>query len=582
MEERWWSHAAAAALLLIFLLQVWFASGLKSPAFDEPPHLASGLSYIETGRFNANPQHPPLLKELSGLSLWLGGIRMPKSKDAQSVIDGTRRSEQPEWMVGFDVIASNGPDRVMRLARAPFIVLGVVVGALIYLWGRTLVGTPAALGALFLYALDPTMIGHAFLVTTDVGMTAFALLFLAALWRYLQQPTRPRTLLCGIALGLALGAKFTAVFLGPMALVLIAVSVWLQHGASPVRRASSTAPNSPCTCGSGKKYKRCHGAAAPVAASSGVSTQTLLTHARGFIVMCIAAYVVVQALYFFPSNFLTYWNGMQQVNADHGTDFQAYLHGDMAMHFYSYFVVAWLVKEPVAIIALAVAGFVWLMRTRAVDRTRKWFLLLPPAVFVLVVTVFADNLGIRYIFPALPFVYLLGGAALVRALTASAMWMKAAAGAACLWLAVAAAGIYPDHLSYFNEAACVIEAPQHIGLDGGSRCGPLWLDDSNVDWGLGLKQLSTWMEQHAPGRRVNIAYFGSLPPSTYKLPIDIARIDSLGGEPPPGLYAVSAHILARVPMQVSMDPAAFWMRRLKPIAVVGHAYYIYDIPGEAR
>src|ERR1019366_1625913 len=44
------------------------------------------------------------------------------------------------------------------------------------------------------------------------------------------------------------------------------------------------------------------------------------------------------------------------------------------------------------------------------------------------------------------------------------------------WLPAAAAGIYPDGLAYFNEAACLTTNPGAIGLDGGTRCGPLWLD----------------------------------------------------------------------------------------------------------
>ena len=78
-------------------------------------------------------------------------------------------------------------------------------------------------------------------------------------------------------------------------------------------------------------------------------------------------------------------------------------------------------------------------------------------------------------------------------------WGRAVTAALGLWMLSTSAAIYPDHLSYFNEFACVAE-PGQIGLDGGSRCGTLWLDDSNVDWGQGLKQLKTWLDVHAPGR----------------------------------------------------------------------------------
>jgi hypothetical protein len=52
-----------------------------------------------------------------------------------------------------------------------------------------------------------------------------------------------------------------------------------------------------------------------------------------------------------------------------------------------------------------------------------------------------------------------------------------------LWCALAAAGIHPDQLSYFNETACLTTEPGQLELGGGSRCGYRWMDDSNVDWG---------------------------------------------------------------------------------------------------
>ena len=36
-------------------------------------------------------------------------------------------------------------------------------------------------------------------------------------------------------------------------------------------------------------------------------------------------------------------------------------------------------------------------------------------------------------------------------------------------MGIAAAGIYPDHLSYFNEMACLLKTPSNVGLDGGTR-----------------------------------------------------------------------------------------------------------------
>src|ERR1035441_10157713 len=49
-----------------------------------------------------------------------------------------------------------------------------------------------------------------------------------------------------------------------------------------------------------------------------------------------------------------------------------------------------------------------LLRSKSTPALTKWFLLLTPLVFLGAVTFLADDLGIRYIIPALPFAYLLG------------------------------------------------------------------------------------------------------------------------------------------------------------------------------
>ena len=165
------------------MAQSFSASSQKSPVFDEPPHIASGLSYLDTHVFHANLQHPPLLKEMSALFLSLAGIHWPKSPLADAVIRGGPQGDKLEWPVGSNIIHDNGPDRVLFWGRLPFILLGGLLGALLYWWGRELVGSTAALGALFLYAFDPNIVAHSGLVTTDVGVTAFEVLFLFALWR---------------------------------------------------------------------------------------------------------------------------------------------------------------------------------------------------------------------------------------------------------------------------------------------------------------------------------------------------------------------------------------------------------------
>jgi len=427
-------------------------------------------------------------------------------------------------------------------------------------------------------------------------------LFLFTLWRYLRHPGRQRLLMCGLAMGAVLGTKFSAVFLAPVAAALLVAAVrWPATPAAEApasssgpdnpprgQRASRVGPNGPCPCGNGKKYKKCHGAGGTVkmaAAKSGPEIERALRRrkiaacAGAFLAMCVLAAVVIEALYFFSSDPFLYLTGLRKVNADRLAGYLYYLHGKFAPRFYSYYVAAYLLKEPVATILLAATGLAVLWRSKSTPILSKLFVLLPPAVFLVAMTIFADDLGIRYLIPAMPFAHLAGGIGLASLFGRASAWGRYLAAALCLWVMVAAAGIYPDHLSYFNETACLAEEPGRIGWDGGSRCGPLWLDDSNVDWGQGLKQLRSWMDRYGNGRTLRLAYFGTFPPEAYGLRVEKLEPRDLRGDPRPGLYAVSAHQVARLPA-MGEKPAqggARWLRRTTPVAIVGHAFYIYDV-----
>jgi hypothetical protein len=575
------SGSLACVLIVIFAAQIYFESRTKSPSSDEPPHLASGLAYVETGVFRGNLQHPPLLKELSGLSLRLGGVHWPRNPETEQFLRGAfAPGLPPEWTIGNRIIIDNGPDRVMFWARLPLLLIACLLAAVVYLWGRQMLGGLAALGALLLCTLDPAVLGHAGFVTMDVGMAAFTALFFFALWKYIRHPTGLRLVLSGLALGAVLGTKFSAVLLIPVAAVLLlAAVVWPAEAVkpSPAGKGAKVGRNERCPCGSGKKYKACHGAqtfALSKILSSPQARRRFGSCALAFLAIFAVACVVVQALYFFPSDPLIYYRGLRQVNADHSPDWRPFLAGEFQSRFIGYFAAAYLLKEPLAGILLAGLGVVVLVRSRAIPVIGKMFILLPPAVLFVGHTVLADNLGIRYMIPAFPFVHLAGGLGLATLWRMTARWGRWVAVALCGWLVLAAAGVYPDHLSYFNEAACVLRQPDQIGMDGGTRCGPLWLDDSNVDWGQGFKQLKAWLDRNAKGRTIRVISNFGFPPEAYNIPTEALSGRAIT-DPSPGLYAVSAHLVAR------MHPSSRirnWMQSTEPVAIVGHALYIYDLP----
>lgn len=559
---------AYAGLIAALFLQSLLASRAKSPIFDEPPHIAAGMSYLATGRIQANPQHPPLLKELSAAGLWLGGVRWPQTRETEALRNGT---EGVEWTIGNQLIADYGPDRTLFWARLPLILLSILLSVTLFLWGRELLGAPAAFCALLLFVFDPTVVSHAGFVATDVGFACFAMLLLAAVWKYGQRPSATRALACGAALGAALAAKYSAIFLIPVTALL----VWLSARRFATLHPQGAGRNDLCPCGSGLKFKRCHG--------SLLEPSFRWNEAAGWVGALVVVFgvagVVVEALYFFPSNPTQYVSGLLKVNADHSANHMAYLAGKLESKFCSYFLVAYLVKEPLASILAAAIGLYAVCRRGGASQHVRTYLLLPPAVLLAAYTVWSNDLGFRYLIPVLPFLHLVGGAGLAFLFTRPGWWGRALGVVLCLWIVMAAAGVFPDGHSYFNEAACLATDPSRVGLDGGSRCGPLWLDDSNVDWGQGLKQLRAWLDQHAPGRKIKLTYFGSFPPSVYGIDYEPVSAADLVRPPAPGLYAISGHMVAGVPPAAAqrMGGGGEWLRTTRPTAVVGHAIYIYDI-----
>ena len=192
----------------------------------------------------------------------------------------------------------------------------------------------------------------------------------------------------------------------------------------------------------------------------------------------IFAAVVVWALYFFPSDPWFYLKGLATVNQDHDPGYFAYLMGELRPgRWYSYFLIAYLVKTPIpSLILLAAAGVVF-FRGRRAALLDEAFLLIPALAFFVGYSLTADNLGVRYLIPCYPFLMIFT-ARLGPAVEAGKSWAKTAMAALLVWMIVEFAVIWPDHLAYFKRSpACPRRdlagwmIPTWIGGRGCCSCG---------------------------------------------------------------------------------------------------------------
>ena len=283
--------------------------------------------------------------------------------------------------------------------------------------------------------------------------------------------------------------------------------------------------------------------------------------------MTLAAVVIVWAIYFFPKDPLFYWKGIQAVNRDRGTQPYFYLMGTLKPGGWkSYLLIAWLLKTPIPSLLLGVTAVVMLFKGRRATWLDEAFLIVPATGYFLFYSVFADNIGVRYLIPCFPFLYIFTGR-VVQGLRSVSRVQKLLFCVLLTWNVSEYAAITPDHLSYFNQIA------------GGADNGMEWLSDSNVDWGQGLIQLRRFLEDQ---KITDYAYFyfGTADPEYYG--VRGRRIEGFDFviRPTRGVVIMSTHLVTRardVLDRVFGNGPLNWLRRQAPVHIVGHAYYVYEI-----
>jgi hypothetical protein len=163
-----------------------------------------------------------------------------------------------------------------------------------------------------------------------------------------------------------------------------------------------------------------------------------------------------------------------------------------------YHPVAVLVKTPLGMLALWLAGAAALLGVRRL-RPAAPYLLLPPAVLFAATLFESRNFGTRYV------IFLPMFLAVVAATVAAVRWrwVPALAAALVLFVAVSSVRTFPYYIPYSNEAF------------GGPSRTYLLLHDSNSDWGQDLGRAAELIRKKYPGEAVWLAYQGGADPRWY-------------------------------------------------------------------
>jgi hypothetical protein len=529
--------ALLVVLLAAVFLQEFCSLSYLTASADEPAHLPSGYTYWKTGDFRLNPEHPPLVKLIAALPIVLFTDPVVNWNDPS-----WKGSPPDEVRFGVRFLYSNDADEMLFWGRLPVILLSVLLGWYVFRWASDLYGRRAGLVALFLYAFCPNILAHSRFVTMDLALSCFFLITLYYLWRFTRQGGARNLVLCGVALGLALGSKFSAVILLPLLPALVAMTALRRREKTAVPNARPRLTDFPNVAGRGARLLLAAGACAIVVA---------------------IGFFLVWAIYFFPGDPLFYLKGLVLVNANHHPEYWLYLAGNFRQGgWWYYFLAAFFFKTPAPTLLFLFLALALGKVSPKPTWANEGFLLVPAAVFFIITSAGAANVGIRYVLPVYPLLYVFSARLTDFVLARRLRTVVAAIFAS--WLAVGTVRVFPDYIPCFTDFV------------GGSSNGWKYLDDSNLDWGTDLKRLKTWMDDHGIGR-INFYTPYSVLPGYYGIRYDWYEF-MRREPPPPGLYAIATQILIRGMVAARIEGMATdWLHAYKPIDRVGYGFYIFKI-----
>jgi len=415
----------------------------------------------------------------------------------------------------------------------------------VFAWARRLYGALGALLALALYVFDPNLLAHAQVTTTDLYAAGTIAMALYYFWRFLREGGWNLALASALALGLAQIAKYTAIVLFPL-FVLIAVLFYAREigRAWRSRRIDGLWQGLVVFSVTALAFV---GVSVVVVNVGFLFNQTLTPldqysfHSAAFNSLQASAGILGRLPLPSPHPYL---EGLDLV-MDHertGTSFgRAYLFGQLRDGgFPGYYLWAWLFKVPLAThVLLLAAGATYVARRRQFQFLKGEAVLIVPVAFFLVYFNFFNRaqIGIRYFLVVAPLLYVFAGCLLAHR-TAVSKALAVSLTATVAALVVSVLSYYPHFLPYFNEL--VWDRTQAFRV----------LADSNLDWGQYGLYLDDYRAAH-PG-----TVFEPEEPATGTI---LVRINMLTG--------------------VTGDPERFrWLREsFRPTEHIAHGILVYRV-----
>ncbi len=480
------NRTIAVIAAAIMLLRVAHAMFLFNNTVDEPFHIASAVVMYDVGKESSGVEQPPLTRIVAGLPLYLRGVRLPPNEITTAVVP-----MRDTYLQGTQVLFHSNLSywQVLISARLAMLIFPLVALLYLYLLGAWVGNEFIAATSVVFFTLDPAFIGHSAWVGNDVAACAG---YLAATYhglRWVMLGGLGRAAAMGIAVGAAIAAKFSCVFVLPaLVLVMILQPLWAYKSEWPKTL---------------RAYFRAWPPLRQIAAAAVVAfvtlwatyffnvdrmnNQTMFTDVRsGFLHLPLR---IRNAEVPMPSFEL----GMMKL-VSHNKSNNGYLNGQFrGSGWWYYFPEAIALKEPIALLlGLLAAGLLLFVPAHRADWWRITAILIPPAALLAVAMTASIDLGIRHVLPVLPFLYLFVCIQLTRAGVKGMAFLAVLIATAI----IESVWISPNYLESFNPIA------------GGPSQGAKYLIDSNIDWGQDVARLADWLHSdQARGRSYSLRLY---------------------------------------------------------------------------
>ena len=523
---------AISSFIALFLYQCLSIASSYSLANDEGKHLLTGLLHLEHHKCCEGVDNTPMTAYMALPLLFFENNR--NNENDIKIIN--IHNSANELLFSYD-----DPLKILFIARITSVFAGIILIFFSFLVSKYLFGPLSGLLTVIILTLDPNIISHYSLVSTDALLSTSVVIFLYIFLLFHDYPSFIRSLLLGTALGIAILSKFTALILIPAFVFFMLVF-------------------------GGKKKVG------------------IIKYLFFFFLIGSSAFLIIWLGYGAHFSFVYpffklpgFYEGYLQAKAYATNGMVSFLNGEIGYGWPYYFIEALVLKTPIPILIFWILSICTLFYKFNPKKESDAFLpLMLSGLFFAGALLSSLNIGIRHILMVYPLMAISCGVLVPLIKSASkTIYKYSILIVVCLlsmWGAIENISVYPHHLSYVNQ------------IGGGPVNGIKYLGDSNIDWGQDLGFLKEVMEEKGI-KEVILGYFGNTDPFFYNIKYQYLPLMIYGNgktyvvSPEREIIAISTNNLQGI-YDRRLDYS--WLRYKKPFAMAGYSIYLYDITGDEK